>query len=443
VNDCAVLDAPTFYSSCSSKPSLVDLHVLPHTIQEFGVEARKAGKAWEAAFNGPIQSWADGETGQTTYGVTVRLSRLKDPFTRELYSTNILFYLTEDAMHGMHNVYDMARRFPFTRIRGPRTPVPHCLPRAGALWYDANPEGVIMEDVRQAPATLPDGRPGFFVTGQGYRGKVVLPNGSFIHDVGVYGGYLDPQARPAQLELQHLFGGIEFVPGKTGAPEDLFLAELGEGVWAKGIVGNAVDELHVESYKNSVRLPSGRAGKVLIGARSMSETKLLPYFETADPGGLCGYGLSGFVDGLPNAIGPNVWERVHRVGLGSNFIPSDELGGHIGLIHVVLERNNPDHPETHDPAYPEIEEQYEGWVVWLDFDEQGAPRVKSCLRAITPDDVPRCYQGAGELFDTKRVAFPISLYRVGDRLRVGYGWGDRALFQAEFDYQTVVRQLAA
>ena len=440
MNNCAVLDSPISYSS---KPALVDLRVLPHTVHEFGVEARKAGKAWEAAFNGPIQSWIDAETGQTTYGVTVRLSRIKDSFTRELYSTNILFYLPEDAMHGMHNVYDMARRFPFTRIRGPRTPVPLCPARAGDLWYDANPEGVIMEDVRQAPATLPDGRPGFFVTGQGYRGKVVLPDGLFIHDVGVYGGYLDPQERPGQLELQHLFGGIEFVPGKTGTEEDLFLTELGEGVWVKGIVGNAVDELHVESYKNSVRLPSARADRVLIGARSMSETKLLPYFESADPSGLGGYGLGGFVDCLPHAIGADVWERVHRVGLGSNFLPSPELGGYIGLIHVVLDRNNPDYPETHDPAYPEIEEQYEGWMVRLDFDERGTPRVKSCLRAITPDDVPRCYQGAGELFDTKRVAFPISLYRVGDCLHVGYGWGDRALFQAEFDYQTVVRQLAA
>ena len=417
--------------------------MLPHTVREFGVEARKAGKSWEAAFNGPIQSWADAETGRTTYGVTVRLSRIKDPVTCELYSTNLLFYLPEDQMQGMHNVYDMARRFPFTRIRGPRIPPPACPPRRGKLWYDANPEGVIMEDVRQAPVTLPDGRAGFFVTGQGYRGKVMLPDGLFIHDVGVYGGYLDPEERPAQLELQHLFGGIEFVPGKTHTEEDLFLTELGEGVWVKGIIGDTEHELHVESYKNSVRLPAPPNGKVLIGARSMSETKLLPYFESADAGGLGGYGLCGFVDCLPHAIGFELWERVNRVGLGSNFLPCPELGGYLGLIHVVLERNNPDHPETHDPAYPEIEEQYEGWFIWLDFDDHGVPSVKSCLRAITPDDVPRCYQGAGELFDTKRVAFPISLYRAGDFLQVGYGWGDRALFQAEFDYHTVIRQLSA
>ena len=201
-----------FGSPDSLKPSLIDLHVLPHTVHEFGVEARKAGKAWEAAFNGPIQSWADAETGQTTYGVTVRLSRIKDPLRASCTRPTSCSTCPKTQMHGMHNVYDMARRFPFTRIRGPRTPVPHCPPRAGKLWYDANPEGVIMEDVRQAPATLPDGRPGFFVTGQGYRGKVMLPDGLFIHDVGVYGGYLDPQERPAQLELQHLFGGIEFVP---------------------------------------------------------------------------------------------------------------------------------------------------------------------------------------------------------------------------------------
>ena len=125
------------------------------------MEARKAGKSWEAAFNGPIQSWTDDVSGELTYGVTVRLSRLKDTFTRELYSTNLLFYMTAEQMEGMHNVYEMARQFPFTRIRGPRKPIPHCPPRKGELWYDANPEGVIMEDVRQAHATLPDGRPGF------------------------------------------------------------------------------------------------------------------------------------------------------------------------------------------------------------------------------------------------------------------------------------------
>ena len=434
MNTFALLDRP--------KSSLNALPPLPHTVREFGVEARKPGKSWEAAFNGPIQSWTEPD-GRRTYGVTVRLSRLKDPVTRELYSTNILFYLPEDAMTGMHNIYDMAQQFPFTRIRGPRTPVPHCPPRPGKLWYDANPEGVIMEDVRLAPATLPDGRPGFFATGQGYRGKVVLPDGLFIHDVGVYGGYLDPDERPGQLELTHLFGGIEFGAQKTGGQEDLFLTELGENIYVKGIVGNVTQELHVESYKNSVRLPSPHPETALIGARSMSETKLLPYFESRDPACLRGYHLRGFVDGLPGAIGTEVWERVVRVGLGSNFIACPELGGYVGLIHVVLERNEAAHPETHDPQHPNIEEQYEGWMVWLDFDDDGQPAFKACRRAITPDDVPRCYEGQGELFDTKRVAFPISLYRSGDTLEAAYGWGDRALFQAEFDYRTVVRQLAA
>ena len=95
-----------------------------------------------------------------------------------------------------------------------------------------------MEDVRQAAVTLPDGRPGFFVTGQGYRGKVMLPDGEFIHDVGVYGGYLDPQEQPAQLELKHLFGGIEFGARPTGTRDDSYLAELGDGIWVKGIIGD-------------------------------------------------------------------------------------------------------------------------------------------------------------------------------------------------------------
>jgi hypothetical protein len=434
VNNSVFLDLP--------KSSLINLATVPHTVREFGVEARKPRGAWEAAFNGPIQAWPEAGTDQMTYGVTVRLSRIKDQFTRELYSTNILFYLPQEEMSGMHNVYDMARRFPFTRLRGPRTPVPHCPPRPGRLWYDANPEGVIMEDVRLAPATLPNGRSGYFATGQGYRGKVMLPSGLFIHDVGVYGGYLDPQERPAQLELQHLFGGIEFGAQKTGSPEDLFLTELSENIWVKGIIGNATNELHVESYKNSVRLPGPASGKTLIGARSMSETKLLPYFESVGSDSLGEYCLKGFIDGLPHAIGLGIWERVVRVGLGSNFIPCSELGGFLGLVHIVLERNEAAHPETIDPLYPDIEEQYEGWMVWLNFDDAGRPVFKACLRAITPDDVPRCYQGLGELFTTKRVAFPIALYRRHNSLEASYGWGDRALFQAEFNYQAVVRRLS-
>jgi hypothetical protein len=414
---------------------------LPHGVHEFGVEARRTGMAWETAFNGPVQTWTDSETGQVCYGVTIRLARLKDPVTRELYSTNLLFYFTPEQMHGMHNIYDMATEMPFTRIRGPRTPVPHCPQRPGRLWYDPNPEGVIMEDVREAPVTLPNGRPGFFVTGQGYRGKVMLPDGEFIHDVGVYGGYLDPQERPAQLELKHLFGGIKFGVRPDGTPADLFLTELGDDVWVKGIIGNTVDELHVESFKNSVLLPSPAPGRTLIGARSMSETKLLYYFESAAPDRLSGYRMAGFIDGLPSAIGEQTWQHVHRVGLGSNFVPCPELDGWIGVIHVVLEKNNPAYPETMDSLYPDIEEQYEGWAVLLRFDSEGRPVINACLRALTPDDVPMCYDGLGELFETKRVAFPISLYRTGDALEVGYGWGDRALFQAEFDYATVVRAL--
>jgi hypothetical protein len=430
--------APETNLNPMTTPEMPDaMAIIPHTVREFGVEARKEGRAWEAAFNGPIQSWTDPNTEQTTYGVTVRLSRLKDPITRELFSTNILFYLRQQEMHGIHNVYEMARQFPFTRIRGPRTPVPVCPARTGRLWYDANPEGVIMEDVRLSPVTLPQGGQGFFVTGQGYRGKVMLPSGKFIHDVGVYGGYLDPMKRPAQLELQHLFGGIEF----ASLADDRLLTELGEGIWVKGIADSESGSPNVESYKNSVKLPSLSGSGTLIGARSMSQTKQIAYFESQSVDGLSGFRLGGVIDGLHRALGLQIWDRVHRVGLGSNFVECPELGGFIGLIHVVLEKNNPDFPETLDPAHPGIEEQYEGWVVWLTLDDKGVPSIKACVRAITPDDVPAVYQGRGELFDTKRVAFPISLYRTGDSLEVGYGWGDRALFQAEFDYGTVIDQL--
>ena len=173
----------------------------------------------------------------------------------------------------------------------------------------------------------------------------------------------------------------------------------------------------------------------------MSETKLLHYFESSHPDRLSGFRLGGFIEGLPSAIGEDIWEQVNRVGLGSNFIPCPELGGFVGAVHIVLEKNNPKRPETMDSLYPGIEEQYEGWLVWLDFDDEGAPIIKSCVRAVTPDDVPMCYEGLGELFDIKRVAFPISLYRDEDALEVGYGWADRALFQAEFDYGIAVKEL--
>ena len=437
------MDNAVQLSDASTTVAARGMEIVPHTVREFGVQARKEGKAWEAAFNGPIQSWTDPATGRAEYVVTVRLSRLKDPVTRELYSTNLLFTMTADQMFGMHNVYDMVHQFPFTRIRGPRTPLPQCPQREGRLWYDANPEGVIMEDLRLVSVTLADGRPGFFVTGQGYRGKVVFPNGRFIHDVGVYGGYLDPTAHVGQLELKHLFGGIEFGQEPTGREDDYLLTELGDGVWVKGIVGPNMDSLHVESYKNSVRLPTQDGGKIMIGARSMSETKSLTYFESASPDGLSGFRLAGRIDGLHRAIGMELWDRVHRVGLGSNFVQCPELDGYIGFIHVVLEKNNPEFPQTLDPSHPGINEQYEGWVVWLGFDDEGQPFIKSCVRAITPDDIPHGYIGDGELFDTKRVAFPVSVYRYDKSLSVGYGWGDRALFQANFDYDTVMRQLVA
>lgn len=423
-----------------AEPSLVP-PPLAHSVEEFGIEARRPNGAWVSAFNGPIHTWIDPVTHQDVYGVTVRLSRMKDPITRELYSTNLMFYMTPEEMHGVHNIYDLGRTTPFTRIQGPRKAAPECPPQPGALWYDANPEGLIMEDVRMTPVMLPTGQPGFFVTGQGYRGKLMLPNGKFIHDVGVYGGYLDPQERPRQLNLSYLFGGLEFRDHLTGGLQDNYLTQLGPSLWAKGIVGNAVDELHVESYKNSVLLPSPDPRTTWIGARSMSETKLLYYFESHDPSRLSGFKLGGFIDGLPQAVGERVWERVHRVGLGSNFVECPELNAHVGIIHVVLAKNDPRFPDTYEPEYPDIEEAYEGWFVLLRFRDDGTPVICACVRALTADDVPASYHGAGELFDTKRVAFPISLFRVDENLHVGYGWGDRALFLARFDYHRVVDRL--
>lgn len=416
-------------------------HPIKHSVIDFGVEAYRPGSAWVSAFNGPIHKCCNPNTGEEMYCVTVRLSRLKDEETKELYSTNLMFYMHPSQMAGIQNIYTLARTTPFTRIRGPLEASPFCKQRPGQIWYDPNPEGVIMEDIRQAPVMLKEGRPGLFVTGQGYRGKVMLPNGKFIHDVGVYGAYLDLENPPAQLELKYLFGGIEFRNSLTGTMEDTFLTEICECTWVKGIIGNAVDEIHVESYKNSVLLPSPGDGKTLIGARSMSETKLLYYFETSDNTRLCEYRLGGFIEGVSHSLGDELWNRVKRIGLGSNFIPCPELDGYLGIIHIVLEKNNPIYPDTMEYAYPDIEEQYEGWFIILKFDDNQTPHITACRRALTPDDIPESYKGAGELFDTKRVAFPVSLYRDGDCVYVGYGWGDRALFLSEYEYDTVISEL--
>lgn len=413
---------------------------IAHSICDFGIEARRAGKSWETAFNGPIHIWCDEHTGESKVTITVRLCRIKDPVTRELYSTNLIFRATSQQARGMLNVYDMVHEMPFTRITGPRKAIPVCAPREDALWYEPNPEGVIMEDLRQVPMVLDNGEQGFFVTGQGYRGKVMLPSGKFIHDVGVYGGYLDLSQQPNTVELKHLFGGIEFGAVHTGTQEDGFLTELAQDVWVRGIVGNASHELHVESFKNSVLLPDPGDGRHLIGARSMSETKLLYFFETNAEDRLSGYRLGGFVEGLSKCLGVELWERVHRVGLGSNFIECPELGGYVGFIHIVLDKNNPNYPDTRDIEYPEIEEQYEGWAVLLRYD-QGHPVIHSCVRAITPDDIPGSYEGLGELFDIKRVAFPISATHMGRDIAVAYGWGDRALFLSAFHPTDIIQAL--
>lgn len=359
--------------------------VITHHVREFGVEARREGKAWELAFNGPIQPI---DSSGTAYGVVVRLARIKNPVTRELFSTNLLFFMPTPQMCGMHNVYDLVHEFPFARITAARDERPR------PDDYAPNPEGVIMEDIRIAPVGDL-----WWVTGQGYRGKILIGD-RFVHDVGVYGALVDPKSPAPRIVLQPLFGG--------------------------GSVG---------SYKNSVLLPSP-GGERWIGARSMFHTKNLHYFGEESGG----WALRGEIEGLPDCMPGNVWEDVHRVGLGSNFLPCPELGGHIGLVHVVTDKNNPAKPRTADAAHPGIEEQYEGWVVLLRV-EDGRPVIRAAARALTPDSRPSCYLGKGELFDNKRVAFPISLYACADDLHVGYGWGDRALFQAIYKRQEVIDRL--
>ena len=51
----------------------------------------------------------------------------------------------------------------------------------------------------------------------------------------------------------------------------------------------AGQEMHVESYKNSVKLPCLDGRKTLIGARSMSETKQIAFFESLSDDGLSGF----------------------------------------------------------------------------------------------------------------------------------------------------------
>src|SRR4051794_29718027 len=107
---------------------------IPHSVAGFGLEARKPNGAWVSAFNGPIHFWRDPETLEELYCVTARISRMKDPVTRELYSTNLMFYMRPEEMHSVHNIYDLARTTLFTRIRGPRQRIPDCVERPGQLW---------------------------------------------------------------------------------------------------------------------------------------------------------------------------------------------------------------------------------------------------------------------------------------------------------------------
>ena len=364
------------------------LRVIPHTVREFGIEARKNGKVWELAFNGPIQPIGD------KYGVCVRLARIKNPTTRELFSTNILFHMPSQMMHGMHNVYDLVHQVQFTRIVAPAYDDNIADYKLSLGNYEPNPEGVILEDIRIAPmGDL------WWVTGQGYRGKVLIGDG-FVHDVSVYGALVDPLSLGRRLELLPLFGG-----NKQG------------------------------SYKNSVLLPSPE-GETWIGARSMYQTKNLHFFSLTE----LGWQMRGEICGLSDCMPKEAWEDVRRVGLGSNFVPCPELGGFVGFVHVVSDKNSPAKSRTNDLLYPNIEEQYDGWAVLLKI-EKGQPVIKGAARALTPDSKPFCYSGLGELFSTKRVAFPISLYVSGTSFHVGYGWGDRSLFEAVYERHEMISQL--
>ena len=53
-------------NSTISPPKQLVMDSLPHAVREFGVEARKSGRNWEAAFNGPIHAYADPATGART-----------------------------------------------------------------------------------------------------------------------------------------------------------------------------------------------------------------------------------------------------------------------------------------------------------------------------------------------------------------------------------------
>lgn len=419
---------------------------VPHTVREFGVEARRDHGAWELAFNGPTHQWYCPVLGENRASITVRLSRIKDHDTLELMSVNLVFFCSQAWMSGVRNVYDFAREVPFTVLDAPPALIPEGAgtPNDSGWWYEANPEGVILEDVRQTPITLPNGNPGWFVTGQGYRGKLHIGPDDFLHDVGVYGGFLDLTEFTPRLTLGHLFGGLRFLnikQAEEAAAECQSVHMLSEHLFVTGAVKEETGHVRIQSFKNSVLLPRPKSGNSLIGARSMSETKSLTYFTSGSP--LTGYTQAGKIEGLEESFPEDLWARVRRVGLGSNFLSCPELGGYVGMVHVVFDVNHPEHPRTHDHHHPRVNEAYEGWAVLLRYDSQDAPHVHAVSRVCTADDRPTCYEGRTELFKTKRVAFPMSLYRSGlSNLRVGYGWGDRALFEVEFKYDDLVKSLS-
>ena len=68
--------------------------------------------------------------------------------------------------------------------------------------------------------------------------------------------------RPGQLELQHLFGGIEFAPYGPGGDENSLLTELGEDVWVRGICETELGSRMSNLTKTRSNCPAWMATKL-------------------------------------------------------------------------------------------------------------------------------------------------------------------------------------
>lgn len=420
---------------------------IPHTVTGFGISAQKDGEPFELAFNGPVQRWTNKNNKEDKYGVAVRLARIKDNITKELYSKNIFFYCKIDFLDTIHNIYDFIDHIPHTVFTTLHSLDDYAIIDFSEIHtkmkYHANEESVILEDLRFEPIVLPNGNDGWFVTGQGYRGKLELPTGALIHDVGVYGNYIDPEEMQENCVLHHLFGGLKFYDSENVKPyiNDADVMKINANFWIKGLMIGEDNNIIVQSCKNSVLLPRMRENVFHIGARTMTETKKLYYFRSEEENPFANYHLQGEILGLENCFTKDIWKSVRRIGLGSNFIRIDELDGFLGFAHVVLSKNDDEFLFTKDSRYPKVKEQYEGWAILLKYIDE-KPVITVAKRAITPDDFPEKYVGLGELFEDKRVAFPTSLYKTKEgNFYVAYGWGDRAIFSAEFKYDEIISAL--